>query len=65
MFYRTIGEGLGLLFAIMLVSYLQNGSFSVDEIMKILVAYMLHKGALKLEVRYFVIPKLRKMEDGK
>ncbi len=62
MFYRMIGEGLGLLFVMILVSYLQNDSFSIDEIIKILIAYMLHKGAVKLEVRYFLSSKLKKLE---
>ena len=63
MFYKVAGELLGFLSVVFLVSYLQNDSFSIDEIIKILVAYALHKAAVKLEVRYFLGSKVKKMED--
>ena len=57
------GEILGLAFVIILVSYLQNDDFSIGEIIRIIVAYLLHKGALTLEVRYLL--KMKKAEDKK
>ena len=45
------------------MSYLQNKSFSVDEIVKIIVACLLHRIALMLEVRYFLSSKVKKKED--
>ena len=44
-----------------LISYLRGDGFSVGEITQIIGAYMLHKGAVKLEVKR----KLRYMEDEK
>ena len=36
------------------VAYLQNDDFSIAEIIRIIVAYLLHKVALNLECRYLL-----------
>ena len=65
MIYRIIGESLGLLCVIIFVSCLQKDDFSIVEITKIIIAYLLHKGAITLECRYLLKLKLKNMEDRK
>ncbi len=65
MIYRIIGELLGFLCVMFLVSYLRREDFSIVDITQIIGVCLLHRVALMLEVRYFLSPKVKKMEDEK
>ena len=54
MIYKITGEAFGLLCVIAFVAYLQNDDFSIMEITKLIVAFLLHKVALNIECRYLL-----------